>query len=90
LDGQILLDGGNYQAAVEQLLAAVRLQPALYLAHDLLRTAYLKMGESDKAGEELEQLKSIAQSSSDADHATSSIERLLFTPRLPGGTAATE
>jgi len=90
LDGQILLDEGNYQAAVEQLLAAVRLQPALYLAHDLLRTAYLKMGESDKAGEELEQLKSIAQSSSDADHATSSIERLLFTPRLPGGTAATE
>jgi len=90
LAGQILLDEGNYQAAVRELLAAVRVQPTLYLAHGLLRTAYLKMGESDKAGEELEQLRSIAQSSSEADHATSSIERLLFTPRLPGGTAATE
>jgi tetratricopeptide (TPR) repeat protein len=90
LDGQILLDEGNYQAAVEQLLAAVRVQPALYLAHGLLRTAYLKMGETDKAGEELNQMRNIAQRSSEPDQATSSMERLLFTVRLPGANAATE
>jgi len=88
LYGQILLDGGNSQAAVEQLLAAVRLQPALYRAHELLRTAYLKMGESDKAGEELNQMKRIAKESSEDDQATSSMERLLFTVRPPGANAA--
>jgi tetratricopeptide (TPR) repeat protein len=90
LDGQILLDEGNYQAAVQQLLAAVRLQPTLYLAHGLLRTAYLKMGESDKASEELNQMRGIAKQSSEPDQATSSMERLLFTVRLPGAHAATE
>lgn len=81
LYGQILLDGGNAQAAVQQLLAAVRLQPTLYRAHDLLRTAYLKIGDSDKAGEELNQMKRIAKESSADDQATSSMERLLFTVR---------
>jgi tetratricopeptide (TPR) repeat protein len=90
LDGQILLDEGNNQAAVRELLAAVRLQPALYRAHDLLRTAYLKMGESDKAGEESNQMRRIANQSSEADQGTSSMERLLFTVRLPGANAATE
>jgi len=90
LYGQILLDGGNSQAAVQQLLAAVRLQPTLYRAHDLLRTAYLKMGESDKAGEELNQMKRIAKESSEDDQATSSMERLLFTVRPPGANAAKE
>ncbi len=90
LAGQILLDEGNYQAAVEQLLSAVRVQPTLYLAHGLLRTAYLKMGESDKAAEEQDQMMRLRQQSSEADQATSSIERLLFTVRLPGGAAATE
>jgi tetratricopeptide (TPR) repeat protein len=88
LYGQILLEGGNSQAAVQQLLAAVRLQPTLYRAHDLLRTAYLKMGESDKAGEELNQMKRIAKESSEDDQATSSMERLLFTVRPPGAHAA--
>jgi len=90
LDGQILLDEGNYQAAVEQLLAAVRVQPTLYLAHGLLRTAYLKMGESDKAAEESNQMMRLTTRSSEPDQATSSMERLLFTVRPPGGTAATE
>jgi tetratricopeptide (TPR) repeat protein len=90
LDGQILLDEGNYKDAVQQLLAAVRVQPTLYLAHGLLRTAYLKMGESDKAAEESNQMMRIAKQSSEPDQATSSMERLLFTVRPPGGTAATE
>ena len=90
LYGQILLDGGNSQAAVQQLLAAVRLQPTLYRAHDLLRTAYLKMGESDKAAEELNQMMRLTKPSSEPDQATSSMERLLFTVRPPGATAASQ
>jgi tetratricopeptide (TPR) repeat protein len=90
LDGQILLDEGDYKAAVEQLLAAVRLQPTLYLAHGLLRTAYLKMGESGKAAEESNQMMHLTTQSSEPDLATSSMERLLFTVRLPGANAATE
>ena len=90
LAGQILLDEGNYQAAVQELLAAVRVQPTLYLAHGLLRTAYLKMGESDKAAEESNQMMRLTQPSSEPDQATSSMERLLFTVRPPGGAAATE
>ncbi|MDR3677354.1 MAG: tetratricopeptide repeat protein [Acidobacteriota bacterium] len=90
LAGQILLDKGDYQAAVEQLLAAVRVRPTLYLAHGLLRTAYLKMGESDKAAEELNQMMRLTKPSSETDQATSSMERLLFTVRVPGGTSLTE
>lgn len=90
LAGQILLDVGNYNAAVQQLLAAVRLQPTEYGAHGLLRTAYLKMGESDKAAEESNQMRRIAKQSSEPDQATSSMERLLFTVHLPGANAATE
>ena len=90
LDGQILLDEGDYKAAVRELLAAVRLQPALYLAHGLLRTAYLKMGESDKAAEESNQMMRLTKRSSEPDQATSSMERLLFTVRPPSANAATE
>jgi tetratricopeptide (TPR) repeat protein len=90
LAGQILLDEGNYQDAVEQLLAAVRVQPTLYLAHGLLRTAYLKMGESDKAAEESNQMMRLTKGSPESDQATSSMERLLFTVRLPGANAAAE
>ena len=90
LAGQILLDEGNYQGAVRELLAAVRVQPTLYLAHGLLRTAYLKMGESDKAAEELNQMQRLTEGSSQPDQATSSMERLLFTVHVPGGTSPTE
>jgi hypothetical protein len=48
------------------------------------------MGESDKAGEELNQMKRIAKESSEDDQATSSMERLLFTVRPPGANAAKE
>jgi tetratricopeptide (TPR) repeat protein len=90
LAGEILLDEGNYKAAVQQLLAAVQVQPKLYRAHDLLRTAYLKMGESDKAAEELNQMRRLTKRSSESDQATSSIEGFLFTVHLPGASAATE
>jgi tetratricopeptide (TPR) repeat protein len=90
LAGQILVDEENYQDAVRQLLAAVRVQPTLYVAHSLLRTAYLKMGESDKAAEESNQMMRITNESSEPDQATSSMQRLLFTVRPPGGTAAAE
>jgi hypothetical protein len=48
------------------------------------------MGESDKAAEEVNEMRGIAKRSSEPDQATSSLERLLFTVRLPGANAATE
>jgi len=90
LAGQIFLDQGNYQDAINQLLAAVRVQPTLYLAHGLLRTAYLKMGESGKAAEEQDQMKRLTEQTPEPDQATSSMERLLFTVRPPSANSATE
>ncbi len=68
----------------------MRVQPTLYLAHGLLRTAYLKMGEREKAAKELNQMARLTEGSSEPDQATSSMERLLFTVRLPRRPAATE
>jgi hypothetical protein len=68
----------------------VRVQPTLYLAHGLLRTAYLKMGESDKAAEESNQMMRLTKPSSEPDQATSSMEHLLFTVQPPSVTAASE
>jgi tetratricopeptide (TPR) repeat protein len=81
LAGKVLLDERDYKAAVEQLLAAVRLEPTLVRAHYLLRTAYRNLGESDKAAEELSQIERITQGNSEPDRVTSSMERLLFTVR---------
>jgi tetratricopeptide (TPR) repeat protein len=90
LAGKVLLDQGDYKAAVEQLLTAVQLQPTLVRAHYLLRTAYRNLGESDKAAEELNQIERITQGNSEPDQVTSSMERLLFTVRAPGASAAAE
>ena len=69
---------------------AIELDGKFALGYSNLGLAYLKMGESDKAGEELNQMKRIAKESSEDDQATSSMERLLFTVRLPGANAAKE
>jgi tetratricopeptide (TPR) repeat protein len=90
LAGKVLLDQGDYKAAVEQLLTAVQLQPTLVRAHYLLRTAYRNLGESDKAAEELNQIERITQGNSEPDQVTSSMERLLFTVRAPGASAAAQ
>ena len=90
LAGKVLLDQRDYKAAVEQLLTAVQLQPTLVRAHYLLRTAYRNLGESDKAAEELNQIERITQGNSEPDQVTSSMERLLFTVRAPGASAAAE
>jgi len=52
-----------------------------------LRTAYRNLGESDKAAEELNQIKRITQGDSEPDQVTSSMERLLFTVRTPAASA---
>jgi len=90
LAGKVLLDQGDYKAAVEQLLTAVQLQPTLVRAHYLLRTAYRNLGEGDKAAEELNQIERITQGNFEPDQVTSSMERLLFTVRAPAASAAAE
>jgi tetratricopeptide (TPR) repeat protein len=81
LAGKILLDGKDYKRAVEQLEMAVRLQPTLVRAHDLLRTAYLALGNHDKAAEQVAQIKQITTEDADSDHVVTSINRLLFSVR---------
>ena len=90
LAGKILLERKEYDAAVEQLLSAVRLQPTLVRAHNLLRTAYRELGQSDKAAEELKQVEQITEGISDPDPVSSSMERLLFDVRPPDGAPSSE
>ena len=78
LAGKILLDGKDYKGAVEQLEIAVHLQPTLVRAHDLLRDAYLALGNHDKAAEEITQISQIATENADSDHVITSMNRLLF------------
>jgi tetratricopeptide (TPR) repeat protein len=78
LAGKIMLDGKDYKEAVEQLEMAVHLEPTLVRAHDLLRTAYLAMGNHDKAAEQLTQIKQITPGNADSDHVITSMNRLLF------------
>jgi tetratricopeptide (TPR) repeat protein len=81
LAGKILLDKKDYKGAVEQLEIAVHLQPTLVRAHDLLRDAYLALGNQDKAAEQLTQISQIATENADSDHAITSMNRLLFSVR---------
>jgi tetratricopeptide (TPR) repeat protein len=78
LAGKVLLDGKDYKGAVEQLEMAVRLQPTRTRAHDLLRTAYLALGNQDKAAEQLAQIKQTTSENADSDDVITSMNRLLF------------
>lgn len=78
LAGKILLDGKDYKGAIEQLGVAVRLQPTLVRAHYLLRTAYLDLGDQDKAAEQLKQIKQVTTENTDSDQIITSMNRLLF------------
>jgi tetratricopeptide (TPR) repeat protein len=90
LAGQISLDGKDYKAAAEELQMAVRLQPTLVRAHNLLRTAYLDLGDKNKAIEEANQIERITEEKSGSDQLVSSMERLLFSVRSPDDTAASQ
>jgi tetratricopeptide (TPR) repeat protein len=83
LAGKIFLDRKDYNGAVEQLLAAVQLQPSMVRAHYLLRTAYRDLGDTDKAANELKQIERITKENADPDQLSSSMERLLFGVRPP-------
>ena len=78
LAGKILLDRKDYKGAVEQLEIAVHLQPTLGRAHDLLQTAYLALGNHDKAAEQLAQIKQTTTDNADSDDVSTSMNRLLF------------
>jgi len=78
LAGKILLDERDYKEAAEQLEMAVQLQPTLVRAHYLLRTAYLHLGDNDKAVEELNEIQKVTKENTESDQVISSMERLLF------------
>jgi tetratricopeptide (TPR) repeat protein len=90
LAGQISLDGKDYKGAAEELQMAVSLQPTLVSAHHLLRTAYLGLGDKDKAVGEASQIEAITQKNSDSDQLSSSMERLLFSVRAPEDNVASQ
>ena len=81
LAGKILMDGKDYKGAVEQLEMAVHLQPTLARAHYLLRTAYLDIGDQDKAAEQLKQIGRVTTENTDPDQVITSMNRLLFSVR---------
>jgi tetratricopeptide (TPR) repeat protein len=81
LAGKILLDGKDYTGAVEQLQMAVRLQPTLARAHDLLHGAYLALGSQDKAAEQLALVRQIGTENAESDPVITSMNRLLFSVR---------
>lgn len=81
LAGRILLDGEDYKGAVEQLEMAVHLQPTLVRAHGLLRTAYLALGNQDKAAEQLTQVEQFTTGNTEPDQAITSMNRLLISVR---------
>lgn len=83
LAGRILVDREKYAPAVEQLQAAVRLQPKSVRAHYLLLTAYRGLGDEEKSAAEANLIKQIGQDSPETEPA-SPMERLLFTVRPPG------
>lgn len=84
LAGKISLARKEYQAAIERLLDATRLQPTLIPAHYALRDAYKALGEEQKSAAELEAIKHIASQSDTSEQSPFSMEDFLFTVRPPG------
>ena len=84
LAGKISLARKEYQAAIDRLLEATHLQPALIPAHYALRDAYKALGDEQKSASELEAIKHIASQSDTAEQSPFSMEDFLFTVRPPG------
>jgi predicted Zn-dependent protease len=84
LAGKISLARREYPAAIERLLEATHIQPALIPAHYALRDAYKALGDEQKSEAELEAIKHIASESAGSDQSPFSVEDFLFTVRPPG------
>jgi len=84
LAGKISLARKEYAAAIERLLAATRLQPALIPAHYALRDAYSALGDRQRSRDELEAIKHIAAETAGTGITPFPMEDLLFTVQPPG------
>lgn len=84
LSGKILLGQRNYPAAIQRLMEATQLHPALIPAHYALRDAYRALGDERKAAAELEQIKRIASHGGGSEQNPWPMEEFLFTVRRPG------
>jgi tetratricopeptide (TPR) repeat protein len=83
LAGKISLAKKDYSTAIQHLLQAVRLQPALLPAHYALRDAYNALGDDRKSTAEMDQIKRIAREKPGEDQNPFSMESFLFAVRPP-------
>jgi tetratricopeptide (TPR) repeat protein len=84
LAGKISLARKDYTSAVEQLLAATRLQPSLVPAHYALRDAYNALGDRQKSMAELEAIKRVSAETGGTGITPFPVEDFLFAVRPPG------
>ena len=84
LAGRIAYERKDYQAALEHLNAAVRVQPDLAEAHELFGRTYRGLGETEKTTSEMKEVERIKRQANVPDQATlSSPASLLFLVRAP-------
>jgi tetratricopeptide (TPR) repeat protein len=84
LAGKIALAKKNYTKAVQYLLEAKRLQPALIPAHYGLRDAYRALGDEQKSTAEMEEIQRLAHENQPADQNPFATEGWMFAVRPPG------
>lgn len=84
LAGKIALAKKNYTKAVQYLLEAKRLQPALIPAHYGLRDAYKALGDEQKSTAEMEEIQRLAHENQPADQNPFATEGWMFAVRPPG------
>jgi tetratricopeptide (TPR) repeat protein len=84
LAGEIAYEQKDYQAALEHLNAAVRIQPDLAEVHEWLGSTYRALGETEKTTSEMKEVARIKQQANAPDQTTlSSPASLLFLVRAP-------
>jgi len=84
LAGKIALAKKDYAKAVQYLLEAKRLQPALIPAHYGLRDAYKALGDEQKSAAEMEEIQRLARENQPADQNPFATEGWMFAVRPPG------
>ena len=83
LAGKISLAKKNYSQAVQQFLAAARLQPTLIPAHYGLRDAYKALGDERKSAAQMQEIKLLARENQPPGQNPFAAERFLFAVQPP-------
>jgi tetratricopeptide (TPR) repeat protein len=83
LAGKISMARKEYRDAVARLLEAIKLAPGLVPAHKGLSDAYNALGNREKALEELETIKRLAEETGPNSEPPVAMEDILFTVRPP-------